>query len=327
MSPDVTDEELAEQTNRMLEQFGTVEEVEREATEGDFVSVDIEAHKDGEAIEETLASDLLYEVGSGLFIEGLDEHVSGVSAGAVIEFEAPLPPGFGDLAGDEVTFKISVNEVKERILPDLTDEWVDENTEFDTVDELVSELRERLGDSKLQAVSRQYAERALTTLVDQVEIDLPEPLIRAEMDNHLHSFVHRLEDSDLTLDDYFQTTGLDQEDFLGDLRQQAERSLSNQLVLEAVATEEGIDVTPEDISSVVQAYAAQSGDPVAYLRAFQESGQELALAGDILRNRALDAILSNANPVDEDGYPVDLSLKVSEVEAEVVEAEVLEEEE
>jgi hypothetical protein len=93
-------------------------------------------------------------------------------------------------------------------------------------------------------------------------------------------------------------------------------------VLEAVADAEGIKVTPEDMSSVIQSFAAQSGDPVAYIRAFQQSGQELALASDILRNRAMDAILSSAQPVDENGEPVDLKLQVNEVDAEVVEAEV-----
>ena len=141
------------------------------------------------------------------------------------------------------------------------------------------------------------------------------------MDDHLHRFVHRLEENELTLDDYFQASGISQEQFLEDLRQQAELSLRNQLVLEAVAKDAGIDVTPEDVSSVIQEMAARSGDPVAYLRAFRQSGRELALAGDILRNRALDAILSAANPVDEDGNPIDLKLSVTEVEAEIVEAE------
>ena len=336
-SPDVTDEELDEQVTRMRGQFATVEEVDRDSQDGDFVSVDVEATKDGVEIEEAKASELLYEIGSGLFIEGLDDHITGKTADDTVEFDAPLPMGFGDRAGEEVTFNVTVKEVKERILPELNDGWVDENTEFEAVDELVSELRERLAEAKLQAVSRQYAERALETLVDQVEVDLPEALVRAEMDDHLHRFVHRLEESELTLDDYFQSSGQDQESFLEDLNQQAQLSLRNQLVLEAVAKEEGIDVTEEDVASVVQAYAAQSGDPVAYLKAFAESGQELALASDILRNRALDAILSNANPVDEDGNPVDLSLRVNEVEAEVVatetveaaivEAEILEEEE
>ena len=323
-SPVVTPEELDLQVERMLEQFATVEEADRPAAAGDFVSVDVKATKDGDQVEGATAADLLYEVGSGLFVEGIDARLEGAEPGKILTFDAPLPVGFGDRAGEEVTFEVTVNEVKERILPELDDAWIDENTEFETVSELKAELEERLGEAKLQSVARQYAERALSTLVDQVEIDLPEGLVRSEMDEHLHRFVHRLEDSELTLDDYFQASGIDQQQFLDDLRQQAEMSLRNQLVLEAVAKDAGIDVTPEDVSAVIQNAAARSGDPVAYLQAFRQSGRELAVAGDILRNRALDAILSAANPVDEDGNPVDLKLNVTEVEAEIVEAEIVE---
>jgi trigger factor len=308
----------------MLEQFATVEEVDRPAAKGDFVSVDLKATKDGEPIEGATSADLLYEVGSGLLVDGIDERLEGVEPGTVLEFEAPLPEGFGERAGEEVIFEVAVNEVKERILPDLDDAWVDENTEFETVEEMRGELEAQLGQVKLQAVSRQFAERALSTLVEQVDVDLPEGLIRSEMDDQLHSFVHRLEDNELTLDDYFSATGLSQEQFLDDLRQQAARALRNQLVLEAVAADADIEITPEEVSSVIQGLAARSGDPVAYLQAFRQSGRELALAGDILRNRALDAILSTANPVDEEGNPVDLRLDVTEVEAEVVEAEPVE---
>jgi trigger factor len=322
-SPDVTDEDMDNQITRMLEQFGTVEEVERPAQEGDFVSIDIEATDDGTPVEEAKAADLLYEIGSGLFIEGIDEHVVGASAGDVVTFDGPLPAGF-EKAGNTVSFQVTVQEVKERILPELNDEWVGENTEFETVDELTAELRERLADAKLQAVSRQFADLAISTLRDQIEIEIPEALIRTEMDNHLHRFVHRLEESELTLDDYFQASGIDQADFINDLREQALLSLKNQLVLEAVAQAEGIDVTADDLSAVIQSFAAQSGDPVAYIRAFQQSGQELALASDILRNRAMDAILKAAQPVDENGEPVDLKLQANEVEAELFEAEIVE---
>jgi len=335
-NPNVSDEDLEAQITRMLVQFATVEEVERPAQEGDFVSIDVEASVDGEPIEEATAADLLYEVGSGLFIEGIDDNIVGVGADGEIVFEAPMPEGFGDRAGDEVTFRVKVNEVKERILPVLDDEWVDENTEFETVDELTNELRDRLGDSKLRAVSREYTEKALSTLRDQIEIEFPDALVRSEVDGRLHNFLHRLEETELTLDDYFQTSGISQEIFLADLRLQAELSIGNRLVLEAVAEAEEIDVTEDDLSAALQSLAAQSDDPVAYLQTFRESGQELVLASDILRNRALDAVLSNATPVDEDGNPVDLSLEVPEVEAEVIAdqaveaevvAEVVEEEE
>ncbi len=320
VSPDVTDDELETQMNRMLEQYGTVEEVDRPVEAGDFISVDVSAEDEGEEVSEASANELLYEVGSGLFIEGLDDRAVGASAGDVIEFEAPLPAGFGERAGQLVEFKVTINEVKERILPDLDDEWVDENTEFDTVEEMRAQLRDQLSDAKQNAVSRQFAERALSTLVDQVDVDIPEGLIRAEMDNLLHRFLHRLEESELSLEDYLSATGVDQEAFVDDLNQQANASIRNQLVLEAVASAEEIEVTPEEVAETVQALAAQSGDPGAYLKAFVESGQELALASDIVRNRALDAILSNAIPVDEDGNEVELSLQVNEVGAVPVEA-------
>jgi trigger factor len=323
-NPEVSDEDLEAQIIRMLEQFATVEEVERPARVGDFVSIDVEASEDGEAIEETTAADLLYEVGSGLFIEGIDDNIVGVDAGGEVVLKAPLPEGFGDRAGDVVTFRVKVNEVKERILPVLDDEWVDENTEFETVDELTTELRDRLGDSKLAAVSREYMEKALSTLRDQIEIELPDALVRSEMDGQLHRFLHRLEEAELTLDDYFQSSGVSQEVFLADLRRQGELSIGNRLVLEAVAEAEEVDVTEDDLSSALQGLAAQSDDPVAFLQAFRESGQELALASDILRNRALEAILTNATAVDEDGNPVDLHLEVPEVEAEVIGDEAVE---
>jgi trigger factor len=323
-SPEVTDEDMEGQVRRMLEQFAVVEEVERPAGEGDFVSIDISANRDGEPVEEANASDLLYEVGSAMFIEGIDEHLTGTSAGDVVTFDGALPQGFGDLAGVEVTFQVVVQEVKERILPELTDEWVEENTEFETAGELRAELRERLSDAKMRAVYRQFGELAMKTLRDQLEVEIPEALIRAEMDNHLHRFVHRLEGNDLTLDDYFQASGIERSVFVDDLREQATTSLQNQLILEAVAEAEGIEITEEDMSNALQALAVQSEDPAAFIRAFAESGQELALAGDILRNRAMDAILSGANPVDENGAPVDLEVIVNEVEAEIVEAEPVE---
>jgi trigger factor len=320
-SPEVTDDDLDAQIERMLEQFATVEEADRPARIGDYVSIDLSATKQGEPVEEASASDLLYEVGSGLFLEGIDDHLEGAEPGFSFRFDAPLPDGFGERAGEEVTFEVTVNEVKERILPALDDDWVDENTEFDTVEAMRAELRERLAEMKLRAVARQFSERALGTLVDQVEVELPEALVRSEMDEHLHRFIHRLEDSEITLEDYLEMTGLTEQQLLDDVRLQAERSLRNQLVLEAVAKDAGVTVTPEDISAVLQGLAAQSGDPVAYLKAFRQGGRELALAGDILRNRALDVILSAASPVDEEGDAVDLKLEVTEVEAEIVEAE------
>lgn len=317
-NPEVNDEDLESQLTRMLEQFATVEEVERAARTGDFVSIDLDASVDGEPLEDAKFADLLYEIGSGMLVEGIDDELTMLEAGDTFTFEAPLPAGFGELAGTTASFDVKLNEVKERVLPDLTDEWVDDNTEFETVEEMKSELRERLADAKLRAVTREFTERALSTLRDQLDIELPERLLRAEMDNHLHNFLHRLEEAEVSLEDYFAATGITEEVFFQDLQSQADLSLRNRLVLEAVVAEEDIKVTEEDMTNALQVLASRSEDPVGFINAFASSGQELALASDILRNRALEVILNNATPVDEDGQTLDLMLTVQEVEAEVV---------
>lgn len=333
ISPEVTDEDLEEQVTRILGQFATVEEVDRPAVEGDFVSIDVSGARDGEPVEDATVADLLYEVGSGMFLEGLDDLLDGVAAGDTVTFDGPLPGGFGDRAGEVVQFTISINEVKERVLPELDDEWVDENTEFESVDEFRNSLREQLEFAKLRAAAREFSERALSTLRDQVTLELPDSVVRAEMDSLLHNFLHRLEDAELTLDDYFQATGIGRDAFISDLEAQARTSILNRLIIEGVVEAEGLDVTEEELSEAIQSLAERSGDPVRYLEAFHEAGQELALASDILRNRALDVILSNASPVDQDGNPLDLTVEAPEVVGEVISdddevvAEVVEEEE
>lgn len=252
-SPLVTDEDLDTQIERILEQFGTVEEVDRPAAKGDFVSIDLVAEtEDGEPIPDATVSDLLYEVGSGMFFEGIDEVLDGVGAGETLEFSGTLPAGFGERAGEEVVFTVTVNEVKERILPELDDDWVDENTEFETVAEMRESLRDQLGDVKLRSSSREFADRALSTLRDQIDIEIPEGLVDAEADSILHNFLHRLEEAELTLDDYIHATGTSIEAFVADAKGQARVSILNRLVIEAVAEAEGLDVTEDDLSTALQ---------------------------------------------------------------------------
>ena len=164
-NPAVTDEDLESQIRRMLEQFGTVEDVDRSAKSRDFVSLDLEAFREAEPVDDARAEDILYEVGSGLLVDGIDDQVIGASAGDVIEFSGSLPDGFGERAGEHVDFKVTVHEVKERILPDLTDGWVDENTEFETVVELRAALEEGLADAKSRAVRVSSPRRRLARCV------------------------------------------------------------------------------------------------------------------------------------------------------------------
>lgn len=327
-SPDVTDDEVADQIDRIREQFAQVEDVDRPAEEGDYVSIDLSASADGGPVEEATAADLLYEVGSGGFLEGIDDVLPGASAGETVTFEGTLPEGFGDRAGQAVEFSVTVQSVKKKVLPELSDEWVSEITEFEEVGQLEEDLKARMREMKVRTLANRFRELALNTLVDQVEIEIPDALVRTEMDDLLHRFVHRLEEDGIGIEDYIRVTGISEDQLVGDLRNQAERSLKTRLVLEAVADQEGVEVPEDEVQAVVEYAALQSESPDEMRAAFAGTPRELALRGDILRSKALDALVAAATPVDEEGNPVDLTAPAppsgTEVEAEVVEGEVVE---
>jgi trigger factor len=329
-SPELSETDLQASLDRMRQQFASLETVERPAGDGDFVSIDIAAFADSVAVEEASATELLYEVGSGIMIEGIDDHLRGRGAGEEVSFDASLPAGFGERAGTTVGFQVKVNEVKARVLPDLDDDWVNEVTEFETVDDLRSELAERLALTKRRAVLSQFRQKALDLLVDEAEIDLPEGLVTTEMDELFHRFSHRLEEGEITLADYFEASGIDQDAFIEDLRQQANRSIRTRLVLEAVAKAEDIKVSSEEVAATIDALARSSENAKEVYDAFTNSPRALSLAGDILRNKAVEAVIAAAKAVDNEGNPVDLSIdeepldsqengqEVNAVEAEIV---------
>jgi trigger factor len=329
-APELSETDLKASLDRMRQQFASLETVERPAGEGDFVSIDISAFADGVVVEEANATELLYEVGSGIMIDGIDDQLRGKSAGEEASFDGPLPEGFGERAGATVGYQVKVNEVKARVLPDLDDEWVNEVTEFETVEELRSELADRLALTKRRAVLSQFRQKALDLLVDEAEIDLPEGLVTTEMDELFHRFSHRLEENEITMADYFEATGIDQDAFIEDLRQQAVRSIRTRLVLEAVAKAEDIKVSSEEVAATIEALARSSENAKEVYDAFTNSPRALVLAGDILRNKAVEAVIAAARAVDIEGNPVDLSIdeepldspengqEVSAVEAEIV---------
>lgn len=314
-APTVTDEEVDAQILRLREQYATLETVERPAAAGDYVALDISAVHDGADVPEARAEEILYEVGSGGLIEGVDDVLVGVAAGESVVFDGVLPQGFGEMAGLDVTFSVKVSEVREKILPELTDEWVDEASEFESVDELRAGLRRQLEVLKRRDAAAAFRQRALDELVSEVEIELPDALVRAEMDEVLHEFGHRLDESGITLDDYFRVTGMAGDVFVEDLRRQAEASLRTRLLLEAVAAREGIEVAEEEVDALIDAAVRTTDDPEAYRAAL--ASRRSSLAGDILRNKALDAVIRGAVPVDEEGNIVDLELP-GDVEAELV---------
>ncbi|MEX2655159.1 MAG: trigger factor [Acidimicrobiia bacterium] len=329
-SPEISDEELEEQINRLRDQFGSLDQVDRPVETGDFVTLDVSATADGEPVSDASASDLVYEVGSELFLDGVDEVLVGAGKDTTVTFDSLLPDGFGDDAGREVTFAITVTDVRVRVRPELTDEWVDEVTEFETVEEMRIEMRSQLAQMKTRVLANRFREQAVGELVDGIELEIPTAIVRSEMDDILHRFGHRLEQQGIEFADYLEVTGQTQQGFVADATAQAERGVRTRLLLDTVADQEGLEVTEDEILAVVNAALAQESearlDATTFREALRGSPEEKSITSDILRNKALERILSSARPVDEDGNDVDLTVVDPEpdpYDGEIVEGEVV----
>lgn len=301
-SAEVTDDEVEEQLRSIREQFADIPESDGPAEVGDVVVLTLTGTKDGEPFEALAADDLFYEVGSGLLVDGLDDHLPGVEPGGQLSFDGVLPDGFGDLAGEPVTFHVTAKEVRRKVLPELTDEWAAENTEFESVAEFASTLRRRLGQRKVDAAYERFRRAVLDTLAGEIGLELPEPLVRGEMDRIFHDFSHRLEEQGIAIADYLEVTGQGEEQFVADLEAQARRSIGVDLVLDAVVDDAGIDLEDDERDGALDAFralAAEQGVEVA------GSPQEQRVLTDMLRHKAMETLLKSAVPVDEAGEVVD----------------------
>lgn len=316
-APEVAEEEIDEQVDRLRDQFAELEDVSRPITDGDFAVINLSASVNGQAIEDLTASDLTYPVGSASFVPGLDDHLIGEASGAIIKYNDTLPEGYGEHGGTEVTLQVLVKSVRQKRLPELTDEWVDEVSEFETIEALQEELRGGLYEHKLATARREFSDKVLEELLDDMELELPEGLVNAELEFQVHRFIHRLEEQGIGLGDYLRVTGLDEQGFLAEARAQAERALGVRILLDAVAKAEGIEVTDEELQQAVTSLAQSSEEaPEDYEKTLRESGQVEVLTGDILRSKVIDRLVEAAVPVDQNGNELSLEHVPEDVQPE-----------
>lgn len=308
-APEVDDEEVQHQLDRFRAQYAELEDVNREGDEGDFVLVNITVLANGVEIEEAAASDLLYEIGSQSFIPGLDELLVGAAAGSIKEGPGTLPEGFGEHAGESVTLRVLVKGVRAKTLPDVTDEWVDDVSEFETVDELMTQLQDSILAYKRAAAGAAFQDQLIRELTDELDVEIPEALIDAEMEASFRNLAANMEAQKIELGSYLQITGQSEEEFVSDLKERADRALRTRVLLEAVASGENDDVSDQELSNEIAAIAESGGHDVEDVRTrLEESGQVALLTGDILRRKAMDRLLEGATPVDAGGNTIDLGL-------------------
>jgi len=311
-SPEVPEESVDAQVDALRDRFADLEDSSQPLIDGNFASIDVKTSVHDEVIDSLSATDFLYEVGSGMLVDELDAELRGTSPGAILKFNATLPERFGDRAGDEVTFQVLVKEAKRKVLPDVDDDWVSEVSEFDTVDALRQDIRDRLGlVGKVQA-QMLVRDKVLEAAAALVDIGIPDALVANEMEGRLHDLVHRLEAQGLDIPQYLAATGQEQQAFLDTLRASSTDAVRADLALRAVVTQEAIEASDDDVSAEVERLAERlEAKPDRVRKDLERRGAIEALRSDLARGKALRFLVDHANVVDEEGTPVDLTLPES----------------
>lgn len=318
---EVTDEDLDEQLQALRERFGTLQDVERAAQDDDFVVIDLKATQDGEVVDGAEVSGMSYRVGRGGMIEGLDEALVGLSAGESATFTTSLVGG--DLVGTEVEVAVVVNQVQEQELPELDDDFAQEASEFDTVEELKADLRERLGNGKRLEQAAAARDAVLEALLEQVEVPLPESMLTEELNARRQGMEQQLAYAGTTLDAYLEEEGQTIDEFEAELEKRVRDAVAAQFLLDEIAQAEELGIDQSELQQHIVRRAQQSGqDPQEFANHMFEHNHIPELVQEIRRGKALALIVESATVTDASGNHVELAnLKpdgtIGEPEAEV----------
>jgi trigger factor len=265
------------------------------------VTLSLSASRAGEPIDELTREGYLYSVGSGEFGEILDAKILGAKPGDIIEFDEDLPAErFGEEIAGPATFKALVKDVKALRLPEPDDAFASTASEFDTIAELREDLREKLREVKGREADGIVRDRVLQAMVDDIDVDLPESLIDGETEHRVRHAEQQAARYGLTLDQMLEIQGWDRDRLQQDSREHALRAIRSDLVLEAVARAESLDVTAEELGAEIgQMAQAYDRDPKELAKQLDRSGQVVTLAGDIIRSKALDILVERADITEE----------------------------
>jgi len=283
VSPDDVEAELENLRSR----FGTLVTVDRPATTGDFVQLDLIATIGGEEVD--AANNISYELGSGELIEGIDEALDTLTAGETTNFEAPLLGG--DHEGEAAQISVTVLAVKERELPAADDDFAQIASQFDTIGELRSDIREQLGKSGEFGQGVAARDKIVDVLLEKLDIPVPQGLIDDEVNRHLE-----------------QEGRLEDDAHRAEVAESSEKTFRSQILLDAIAEKEEVKVSQNELTSYLVQAAAQYGmEPGEFIKVIDSNGQLPAMIGEVARAKGLAVVLSKAKVVDTTGKAVDVS--------------------
>jgi trigger factor len=291
-----TEEEIENQTERIKLQFADVAKVERPSKTSDYLLVNINSIENGKELEDFSYQDYLYELGSNSLSPSMDSKLEGVSTGAIIKFNDDIP----SIGKSNVEITVLVKEIKEKVMPELTDDWVSSMTEFENIKEMNEELYKNIEMVKKRQVANQYQGLLTSKLIEESKLELPEQLVIAEMDSILRNFMSELNQNNIKIEDYLQITGLTEEALQEDLKNQATRNLSMVVILDKVVEDQELKLEDKEIKFIdehMESHDEETGG-------IESSSHRLNLESESLRNKAMLHILQEGVSVDENGEKV-----------------------
>lgn len=294
---EVTEEEVSKKLAEMQEKNARVETKEEGTVEnGNIAVIDFKGFIDGEAFEGGEGKDYELEIGSGTFIGNFEEQLVGSKANDNVEVNVTFPENYGkeELNGKPAKFEVTIKAIKVKELPELDDEFAKEVSEFDTLEELKADITKKLEDANTARSEREFEEAVILAAADNAKVEIPAIMIEKEIDKMIQNLQQRLQYQGLTLEQYFQFTGTDADKMREYMKENAERKVKTDLVLEAIEKAENIEATEEELRAkaeeVAKMYSANSDEKMIDLLL---NSQKAALMSDVITSKAVKLLMDN----------------------------------
>jgi trigger factor len=304
MRPTPTDEEVDAQIDRLRRSFGELADVDRPAVNGDNVSIDLWGGRGDEALPGLNVEDWSYEVGSGGVVAELDQELIGSEPGDVLEFSADHPVE----GQDPIEFRVKVKQVRELVLPELTDDWAKEASDFETVDALRADITRRMTIVRAMQARMALAERTAEAAGELVVDEVPDPLVNEEMRGRLNDLGVRLQNQGASLEQYLAMSGQSPAEFSEELKVLATNAVKVDLALRAVAVAENIEADDDDLDAEYARIAERAKEKITNVRkAYERNDAVAGLRAEIRKRKALEWLTEHVEIVDPEGRTIDLA--------------------
>ncbi|WP_031556164.1 trigger factor [Lachnospira multipara] len=291
-----TDADVEEELKRVQDQNSRIVSVEdRAVADGDQTVIDFEGFVDGVAFEGGKGENYSLTIGSHSFIDNFEEQLIGMNIGEEKEINVTFPEEYHaeNLKGKAATFKVKINEIKEKQLPELDDEFAQDVSDFDTLAEYKEDLKKKIAERKENQAKSVKEDEAIAKLIEDSKMDIPEAMVETQVNRMAQDFAQRLQAQGLSLDQYFKYTGTTADSLVNEMKPEALKRIKSRLVLEAVVKAENIEVSEEEVQAELEKMASQYGMEVEQIKNFMGENETKQIKEDLAVTKAVELIVSS----------------------------------